>query len=340
MARGDTELQMNKIARPFWNPVDRRLRALWRLILHTLLMAAIAYALTTLFISVFPEYMMDDVGATSPIAANELFSALLGALAIVSATLLAARFLDRRPVSDLGLQWTARWRRDLVFGLLLGALLMFLIFLVELALGWITLERIFATHLPFPFGLAILFPLALFLSVGVYEELMARGYQLKNMAEGLSFGPLGRKGGMLLALLLSSAIFGLLHAGNPNASTLSTFNISLTGLFLGLPVLLTDELAIPIGIHITWNFFQGNVFGFPVSGTATNLTTFVAVSQGGPDLWTGGAFGPEGGLLGIAAILTGSLLIVWWVKRTRGAVGFCLSVAEYQPPVSGERSAA
>ena len=73
-----------------------------------------------------------------------------------------------------------------------------------------------------------------------------------------------------------------------------------------------------------------------MSGTSTNSTTFIAVHQGGPVLWTGGAFGPEAGLLGIAAIIIGALLIVWWVKRTRGAVGFALSVADFQPPASRE----
>ena len=116
-------------------------------------------------------------------------------------------------------------------------------------------------------------------------------------------------------------------------------NLFLAGLFLGLPFLPTDQLAMPIGIHITWNFFQGNVFGFPVSGTSNNETTFIAVQQSGPDLWTGGAFGPEAGLLGLAAIVVGSLLIVWWVQCTRGSVGFALAVADYQSPAGSERDA-
>ncbi len=304
---------MNMILRPFWHPVDRRLRSFWRLSLHQLLI--------TVFVII-----------VDAVIAGQLDGTVFNGLAIVAATYLAARFLDRRPIADLGLQCTARWWRDLGFGLALGALLMLLIFLIELALGWIRLENTFSTRLPYPFGLAILLSLARFMAVGIYEELVSRGYQLKNLAEGLSFAPLGPKGGILLALLLSSTIFGLLHAFNPNASVVSTVNLFLAGLCLSLPVLLTGELAIPIGMHITWNFFQGNVFGFPVSGTAVNHTTVIAVTQSGPDVWSGGVFGPEAGLLGIAAMLTGFLLIVWWVKRTRGTVGFCLSVAEYSRP--------
>ena len=319
---------MNRIMTWFWNPDERRLRALWRLILHVILIAALGLAAAAL--------LLDLRGDPAASLANNIAGMALVALIVVAATLLAARFLDRRPISDLGLQFTAHWWRDLGFGLFLGAFLMLLIFLVELALGWITVEGILSSSRPVPFGLAIFWPLTQFLLVGIYEELLFRGYHLKNLAEGLSFSPLGPKRGLLLAFLISSIIFGLLHAGNPNATTISTVNIFLAGLFLGLPFLLTDQLAIPIGIHITWNFFQGNVFGFPVSGTSTNSTTFIAVEQGGPVLWTGGAFGPEAGLLGVAAMIVGSLLIVSWVKRTRGAFGLALSVAEYQPPAGSE----
>lgn len=319
---------MKRILPPFWNSNDRRLRALWRLILHVVLVAVVIVALEVLLSLAF-----EDLEETFAFGIAEM---ALSGLAIVAGTLLAARFLDRRPVSDLGLQFTSCWWRDFGYGLFLGAFLMLLIFLVELTMGWVTVEELLSTNRSVPFALAIFWPLIQFLAVGIYEELVSRGYHFKNIAEGLSFSPVGRKKAILLAWLISSAVFGLLHAGNPNATVVSTLNLFLAGLFLGLPFLLTDQLAMPIGIHITWNFFQGNVFGFPVSGTSNNETTFIAVQQGGPDLWTGGAFGPEAGLLGLAAIVVGSLLIVWWVKRTRGAVGFELAVAEYQSPASSE----
>ncbi|MDE0200144.1 MAG: CPBP family intramembrane metalloprotease [Caldilineaceae bacterium] len=322
---------MNRILLPFWDSDDRRLRALWRLTLHVVLVAVLFVALGVL-VTLASEELEDS----SAIGIVEM--ALFG-LAIVAGTLLAARFLDRRPISDLGLQFSSHWWRDLGYGLFLGAFLMLLIFLAELALGWVTVKEIFLTNRSVPFGLAIFWPLTLFLAVGIYEELLSRGYYFKNLAEGLSFSPLGRRRAILLAWLISSAVFGLLHAGNPNATVVSTVNLFLAGLFLGLPFLLTDQLAMPIGIHITWNFFQGIVFGFPVSGTSASETTFIAVQQGGPDLWTGGAFGPEAGLLGIAATTVGSLLVVWWVKRTRGSVGFALAVAEYQSPAGNESDA-
>ena len=104
------------------------------------------------------------------------------------------------------------------------------------------------------------------------------------------------KTAVLISYLLISVFFGFLHGNNPNATLVSSINVSLIGLFLGLAFILTGELAIPIGLHIAWNFTQGYVFGFPVSGSETHIS-LIGIHQTGPILWTGGAFGPEGGLI-------------------------------------------
>jgi hypothetical protein len=176
---------------------------------------------------------------------------------------------------------------------------------------------------------AILSALLAFVAVGFYEELFSRGYQLRNLAEGLNGRLLGARGGLLLAWLLSSLVFGLLHGANPGATPVSTANIVVAGLMLGLGYLLTGELAIPIGLHIAWNFFEGNVFGFPTSGAEAGAT-FIAIVQGGPELWTGGAFGPEAGLLGLGGMLACCLLIVGWVRGRRGIAALYRTLAD--PP--------
>jgi hypothetical protein len=116
---------------------------------------------------------------------------------------------------------------------------------------------------------------------------------------------------------------------NPNATWISTSALMLAGLFLGLGYILTGSLALPIGLHLTWNFFQGSIFGFPVSGIAFNVATLIAIKQEGPVVWTGGAFGPEAGLLGIVAIVIGCALIVWWVQRNYGQVQLVTALACY-----------
>jgi sugar lactone lactonase YvrE len=90
------------------------------------------------------------------------------------------------------------------------------------------------------------------------------------------------------------------------------------------------NLAIPIGLHITWNIFQGNVFGFPVSGMTAGLS-FVNIRQLGPDLWTGGTFGPEAGLIGLAAMVLGSLLTLFYLRLRYGKIRVAEQIAVYVP---------
>jgi membrane protease YdiL (CAAX protease family) len=320
----------------FWNREQRRLRTFWRLVLQSIYFAALLVVLGTPVIAVTVLLASAAQSGAPPVPLSS--PALLGILAVILAPIelllraasvwLASLFPDRRKFSDFGLHLNLNWWINLGFGLALGAFLMTLIFAVEAGAGWITVTGTLRSQFPdllpggslpnLPFGVAVLFSLILFTAVGVGEELFSRGYHLKNIAEGLSFA--GPKGAVIVATLLSSVIFGLMHAANPNATAISTFNLFLAGAFLALGYILTGELAIPIGLHITWNFFQGNVFGFPVSGIDAGAT-FITIEQGGPPSITGGAFGPEAGLIGIAAMTLGSILTILWVRVRYGKVG-------------------
>lgn len=333
----------------FWNSEEQRIRMLWRLIGQLLILIPVVLILQiTLGIASFalssvpggldPGVFSDPGSVQALINQNPVLNTLAmisTGLALTISIWLAGRWLDRRRFTDFGLKINRQWWLDFSFGLGLGAGLMAGIFLIELALGWITIEGFFFTGNPeSAFLPSLLPPLLLFLAVGFYEELFSRGYQLTNLAEGLSGKLLGQKGGILLAALLSSAVFGVLHASNPNASFFSTFNIAVAGIFLAAGYLLTGQLAIPIGLHITWNFFQGNVFGFPVSGAHFSSTSFIAIQQGGPRLWTGGAFGPEAGLLGLGAMLLGILLTLFYVQNSRGKLGLHLPIGS--PPARAD----
>jgi hypothetical protein len=142
---------------------------------------------------------------------------------------------------------------------------------------------------------------------------------------------IGPSRAIVASWVISSSLFGLLHIFNPNATWQSTLYLMLTGAFFGLGYVLTGRLGLPIGLHFAWNFVQGNVYGFPVSGNIFGGATVMTIEQGGPPLWTGGAFGPEAGLLGIAAILLGCLLTLLWVKKRYKKVSFYLPLAYYTP---------
>ena len=321
----------------FWDVDQNRVRALWRLIGQIILLIVITLPIQAAIGIVALMIRTSQGGATfSPMSLLEspavLALASFGILiALLLSVWLAGRILDRRPFAGFGFHLGKDWWIDLGFGLSLGAFLMLLIFLIELLAGWVTVTGTLVTSNPdAPFILVILGPLLVFLAVGIYEETFSRGYQLHNLAEGFNWRVIGPRWAIVIATLLSSAVFGLLHLSNPNASFISTFNIFVAGaVLLATGVLLTGELAIPIGVHITWNFFQGNVFGFPVSGNDFSMATFISIQQGGPELWTGGAFGPEAGLLGLAAILLGGALTAAWVRWRSGQARLRTELAEY-----------
>jgi hypothetical protein len=298
--------------RLLWNDGERRLRTLWRLVGFNALVVGLSIAGDKAGLPL-------DRGALASGDSGTMLAATLALLVVLTlACLLAVRLLDRRPVRELGIVPGPGFWGDLGFGLGLGALLMALIFGFELALGWIEVVDVARPGLgAASFAAGFLNMTLLFLAVGFYEELANRGYLLRALAQGFVCRRIPPAAALAAATLLSSLVFGLGHLGNPHSTWVSTFNIVLAGIMLALPYLLTGRLAASIGLHVTWNLFQGSVFGFPVSGLDAPATLLV-IEQRGPEAWTGGAFGPEAGLVGLIAMGLGSALIVWRERRARG----------------------
>ena len=299
----------------------RRPRALWRILAQYV----IFFTITALLL-VPATLLVFAVGGSRGGALQAagsggvmLASSVASLLAALATLWLAGRFLDRRRLTDFGLRLDGGWWLDLGFGLALGAVLMAAIFAVQLGMGWVSVTGTLESGPGAPFWLSLLSPVVLFLCVGIYEELIFRGYQIKNISEGLG-GLIGPRTAILVAWLITSSMFAVVHIPNPNSTIISTTNIALAGLMLGAGYVLTGKLAIPIGLHITWNFFQSSVFGFPVSGLDASRATFIEVRQSSPELWTGGEFGPEAGLLTVFATAVAITLIWLWTKlRGEGA---------------------
>ncbi len=327
----------------FWNSADRRLRALWRILILDFawfsLQIGLEMVLVVVLIAVVTAggsmSVQDLLGSTDKLLdlmnlpLVNLATHVLIFLITLTTVGLGGRFLDRRKFADFGFHISGRWWLDFGFGLFLGGCLMAVVFLIELAAGWISIEGMLETTDPGGvFPLMIFLPLVLFICVGISEELYHRGYRLKNFSEGMNGPRLGSVGAILSATVLTSIYFGLMHASNPNITSISVLNLMAAGVFLALGYILTGELALPIGLHIAWNYFQGNVFGFPVSGLSPVAARFVSIKQSGPEFLTGGAFGPEGGLIGLGAMLLGCGLILLWIRITRGKVSLARAVAE------------
>ncbi|MFB6305344.1 MAG: lysostaphin resistance A-like protein [Haloferacaceae archaeon] len=308
------------LLRPLWNASERRLRAPWRFLLFGAALALVFAAVGVVARRVPPSLVAAVVRPLPPaVVASTLVrraAATVGAAVVLTLlVVLAALVVDRRSVSDYGLGVDRDWWLDCGFGLALGAALMTLVFAAEYAAGWVAVTGTFVASGPLSFGPAFLAAVVLFLAVGFAEELLLRGYVLTNVAE--AFRVFGDRTAVGVAVVGSSALFGALHAANPGATAVSTAVVGLGGVLLALGYILTGDLAIPVGLHVTWNLFQGPVYGFPVSGVDPRVSVLV-LDRTGPTLATGGAFGPEAGLVGVGAMVVGGVAVVAYVRRRYG----------------------
>ena len=301
----------------FWNSAQSRIRTGFRilLVLAVYMFFYKGYLFLLTHAGILLYYSSQSSLWTFLIAGSVRLLPSLIALWIVG------RFIDRRKVLDFGFHFNKHWWIDFCFGLGLGGLLISLIFMVEVSRGWISISDMFysRSNQP-PFIVPFLVFLFVFSCTSISEELFARGYLIKNLAEGFNIKNIGAKGSVIIAWCFTSIIFGLAHLGNPNATFIGTINLMIAGITLGTGFILTGELAIPIGLHIAWNFFQANVFGFPVSGLSypSEIVTMIKIDQIGPEMWTGGVFGPEAVLLGLLAILLGIFITLMWIRIRRG----------------------
>ncbi|MBO4247878.1 CPBP family intramembrane metalloprotease [Halomicrobium sp. IBSBa] len=326
MARSDLIMDVRRV---LVNPQERRLRAGWRLLV------GLPVLLFVLAVAGVGQRALQAAPLTVPVLAGGavLAGALLSYGAGTGTLIGLSWWLGGRTLAGLGLGGDGWWR-NLGFGLLVGVAMTTTIFLVELSLGLIAVDGVLVARQPNQLGVAlpalVAVPVTLlfFVGVGVFEEVLTRGYLLNNVAEGLSgVGPIGKRGAIAVAAALTSAVFGLLHLTNPSTTLFSTLNITVVGLFFAATYVVTDDLGIPIGIHITWNFSLSSLYGFPVSGLAMPGTV-LSVRQTGADVVTGGTFGPEGGLILYLGLAVGIALTWWWVRRVDGPVRFRTDIAD------------
>jgi membrane protease YdiL (CAAX protease family) len=277
------------LTRIFISPEERRLRAGWRLLIQTLLWLVLMFGLVFLFGFISGRFFSN--GLTLSVIAS-LFS-------VTISVFLARKFLDRRSILSLGLKTDLRALWDLLVGISIAASMMAFIYALEWAFGWLSFEG-FAWQNQSMDAVLIgtLEMLLIFILVGWEEELLSRGYHLQNLASGIN---------LTWGVILSSLIFALMHLGNPNVSVMAVLGLIAAGFFLAFGYLRTRQLWLPIGLHIGWNFFEGTVFGFQVSGL--DIYRLIEQTVQGPQIFTGGEFGPEAGLILIPGLALGVALI-------------------------------
>jgi len=200
-------------------------------------------------------------------------------LCIFAATWLCRKFIDRRSFESLGFTWKG-YSNEAGLGFFASIALLGIGTLILVAIKYLTF-----TSASFDFG-SLFLEVVLLLIVAFIEELLFRGYLLNNLMQSLN---------KWIALSVVSVLFALFHQTNPDVSLLAIVNIVVAGFLLGLNYIFTKNLWFGIFFHFAWNYFQGPVLGYDVSGL--QFGSILQQTITGPELWTGGAFGFESSLL-------------------------------------------
>jgi len=283
------------LVRIFMSPDQPRLRAGWRLLLHIILL--FIFGIIISIVAGFVGFVDESV--------TSILNQILNFIVITGSVYVARRWLDKKSFESLGLKLSTQTLFDILAGIAITFVQMGLIYILMLGLGWLTFEGFAWEFDPINVVISgVVTAFVVFIFVGWNEELLSRGYHLQTIASGIN---------LFWGVIISSAVFGLLHLGNPNATWVSAAGIFFAGIYLAYGYIRTKQLWLPIGLHIGWNFFEGVVFGFPVSGL--DIYDLTRIQVHGPELWTGGAFGPEAGLIVLPSLLVGSGLLYLYTKN-------------------------
>jgi uncharacterized protein len=217
--------------------------------------------------------------------------------------------LEEEPFASIGIRWDRRFAKDLLLGALGGAGIIGISAAIIYGAGGFHLIRVPGA------GFQVLFQGAwLYLAVAWSEESLFRGYAFQRIVRGLGFTP---------AQLLFAVLFAVVHWGNPGMhgaiKAWATLTIALSAVLLAFCWRRTGSLALPIGVHLGWNWAQGSLLGFGVSGTTLIKGAWMPVFHGRPEWLNGGAFGLEASLP--CALVTAAAILALWRWKGTGELG-------------------
>jgi len=283
----------------------RRPRAFWRILFFVSVAVVLAIAAS----AVLAATRVRDL--TPEGLPREFFDRSLMLLVTAAATAVAARVTERRSFGDVGFGLRPGWWRELVYGTAFGAAVLLSTVLAGAALGWFS----GGFHVV---SAGLLAWLAVWMVAAAWEELLMRGFVFQALGSGL---------GWPAAVVLTSALFAAGHLGNPNlVPEIKGIAMAVTfaaGVLLAIAYLRTRSLWLATGVHLGWNFAMGTLLGLPVSGTtqlagaALDRDALLLATETGPDLATGGAYGPEAGLVALL-VIGGSCAVLARLPVPRG----------------------
>jgi membrane protease YdiL (CAAX protease family) len=238
-----------------------------------------------------------DVLADNPF--TNLFLILTQLLGVIVSVLICLK-KEKKKWKDVGITSLRSQGNNLLLGLFLGASSIVFITMILLVTKQITLVPAKIT-LHFLTEICLFF--VSFIFVALNEELFFRGYVISALKQTKSYP---------IIYIVSSLVFGFAHLGNPNVHLLGIVNVFLISFLFAYMFIQTKTLWMSMGYHLTWNFFQGNILGFNVSGTKGNGFFHIKSSD---NIWTGGSFGIEASVWTTVVILLGFLITKFYIER-------------------------
>jgi membrane protease YdiL (CAAX protease family) len=266
-----------------------RLRAPWRLAAYVGVLVVSSLVALGL---VGPA--VDVAGRASGIAIEPFWWAMVVALVGTHAVMI--RWVDDAPWDAVWLGREAARPPRWLFGTIVGVIAIAIPTTLLLGAGWLRAEDA-------PDGswaMAAARAALLLLPAALAEELFFRGYPFRILGDAWGWVP---------AVIVTSVVFGLVHAQNPGAGVQNVSVVVLAGAFLAVIVLVTRSLYAAWMAHFGWNWTMSAVFHSAVSGAGVETPDYRVVDAG-PDWATGGAWGPEGGAAAALGMLcVGGLLL-------------------------------
>lgn len=243
----------------------------------------------------YSEKIMTEVLPSDPVYYLVL---LFATVATILAAVIYCRCIEKRSFFSMGLSKKAF--ASYPVGILVGALMFGLMLGFSLLFGAVKMGGVSSS---FSLPYTLLFFLG-YLVQGFAEEIFCRGYLMVTLAKRMP---------LKFAVIASSFAFMGLHTANPNVSALSYLNLFLFGIFMSLYVIRTGNIFGAAAIHAVWNFAEGVLTDFPVSGMKMPVSMLSVIPNEAKTWVNGGAFGPEGGLA-VTFVLVFGIAVLGMVK--------------------------
>lgn len=220
----------------------------------------------------------------------------------ILACIIMWKLFEKKKIAYMGITSIRKNYKELIIGLILGAITMSLVSIIIITIGNVKLTNPISEP---QISISLIYGLIVFIFVGFGEEILSRGYIMSVLKQSRN---------KWIILIISALIFAALHLGNKGMGLLSFINLFLVGILFAYMFMKSKNIWMAIGYHITWNYFQGYIWGFGVSGSSVN--GLYKVENITNNIINGGEFGPEGGII-VTVITCLTFVFIYWFYKDK-----------------------